>query len=173
MARTCWVGGIEAPRSWLRPFSRFFHLPNIPLVIASFLGALVWCLLFIRVPSFPGAWLSQAILTGCLILFFKHGFLNQFQVGKPGHRYEYYGGGVNVAGGYDSNRETVCGGPARTGQRSSCPGSAIRCRRQIKGGMDRAQGSRISPARSRSGISDGDRVTRSSWPPARARGIRR
>ncbi len=79
-----------------------YHLPNLPLVAASFLGALVWCLLFMRVPSFPGAWLSQAILTGCLILFFKHGLLNQFQVGKPGHRYEYYGGGVNVAGGYDS-----------------------------------------------------------------------
>ncbi len=80
-----------------------YHLPNLPLVGASFLGALVWCLLFMRVPSFTGAWLSQAILSGCLILFFKHGFLNQFQVGKPGHRYEYYGGGVNVAGGYDSN----------------------------------------------------------------------
>jgi hypothetical protein len=80
-----------------------YHLPNPPLVVASFLGALVWCLLFMRVPSFPSAWLSQAILTGCLILFFKHGFLNQFQVGKPGHRYEYYGGGVNVAGGYDSS----------------------------------------------------------------------
>lgn len=79
-----------------------YHLPNVSLVAASFLGALVWSLLFMRVPSFPGAWLSQAILTGCLILFFKHGFLNQFQVGKPGHRYEYYGGGVTVTGGYDA-----------------------------------------------------------------------
>ena len=82
-----------------------YHLPNLPLVAASFLGALVWCLLFMRTPSFAGAWLSQAILTGCLILFFKHGFLNQFQVGKPGHRYEYYGDGVNVAAGYDSARK--------------------------------------------------------------------
>jgi len=79
-----------------------YHLPNLPLVAASFLGALVWCALFIRVPNFAGAWLSQAVLTGCLVLFFKHGLLNQFEVGKPGHRYEYYGGGVNVAGGYDS-----------------------------------------------------------------------
>lgn len=79
-----------------------YHLPNLPLVAASFIGALVWCAIFMRVPNFMGAWLSQAILTGCLILFFKHGYLNQFQVGKPGHRYEYYGGGVNVAGGYDS-----------------------------------------------------------------------
>lgn len=79
-----------------------YHLPNLPLVAASFVGALVWCGLFMRAPNFMGAWLSQAILTGCLILFFKHGYLNQFQVGKPGHRYEYYGGGVNVAGGYDS-----------------------------------------------------------------------
>ncbi|MFB3905465.1 MAG: type II CAAX prenyl endopeptidase Rce1 family protein [Acidobacteriota bacterium] len=79
-----------------------YHLPNLPLVAASFLGGLVWCSLFMRVPSFPGAWLSQALLTGCLVLFFKHGFLNQFEVGKPGHRYEYYGAGVNVAGGYDS-----------------------------------------------------------------------
>jgi uncharacterized membrane protein YiaA len=78
-----------------------YHLPNLPLVAASFFGALAWCALFMRTPNFAGAWLSQAILTGCLILFFKHGFLNQFQVGKPGHRYEYYGGGVNVAGGYD------------------------------------------------------------------------
>ncbi|RPI21649.1 MAG: hypothetical protein EHM61_24255, partial [Acidobacteria bacterium] len=75
-----------------------YHLPNLPLVAASFSGALLWCLVFMRVPSFMGAWLSHAVLSGCLLLFFKHGLLSQFQVGKPGYRYEHYGTGVYVAG---------------------------------------------------------------------------
>ena len=78
-----------------------YHLPNPPLMLFSFLGALAWCLLFVRIPNLIWAALSQAILSACLLIFFKYSFLDQFEVGKPGHRYEYYGSGVNVAGGYD------------------------------------------------------------------------
>jgi hypothetical protein len=81
-----------------------FHLPNIPLMAVALAGGLLWCLLFARVPSFPWAWLSQAVLSLCLMVFLKYGHLDQLQVGKAGYRYSYYGGGVTVAGGYDAKR---------------------------------------------------------------------
>jgi hypothetical protein len=79
-----------------------FHLPNAPLMAVSLAGGLLWCLLFARIPSFPWAWLSQAALSIGLMVFLKYALLDQLQVGKPGHRYSYYGGGVMVAGGYDA-----------------------------------------------------------------------
>ncbi len=78
-----------------------YHLPNYPLVGATFVGGLFWCFLFTRIPNFFGAWLSQAFLTTLLILFFKYGWANQFEVGYPGNRYDFYGSGVKVAAGYD------------------------------------------------------------------------
>jgi hypothetical protein len=37
------------------------------------------------------------------MLFFKHGALNQFEVGRAGYRFDLYGSGVKVAAGYDRN----------------------------------------------------------------------
>ncbi len=79
-----------------------FHLPNPVLVTAAFAGGLLWCGLFTRVPSLPWAVLSQTLITTTLLLFFKYTPLNQFEVGMPGFRYDYYGSGVKVAAGYDA-----------------------------------------------------------------------
>jgi hypothetical protein len=82
-----------------------FHLPNAPLFAASLAGGLLWCSLFVRVPNLFGAWLSQALLVTTLLVFFKAGLLNHFEVGFGGHRYHFYGGGVQVAGGYDADKQ--------------------------------------------------------------------
>jgi hypothetical protein len=82
-------------------FFGLFHLPNMLLAILTALGGFVWCLVFSRVPNLFGAWLSQAVLGSLLIFFFKQGMLDNFQVGAPGYRYEYYGKGVVVGAGYD------------------------------------------------------------------------
>ncbi len=79
-----------------------YHLPNPSLMVFSFLGAAAWCAFFSRVPSLPWAAFSQTALTLLLVVFFKFNLLDQFAVGKPGYRYDFYGGGVKVAGGVDS-----------------------------------------------------------------------
>jgi hypothetical protein len=78
-----------------------FHIPNWPLTVLTLFGGVAWCLLFSAVPNLPWAWLSQTVLGLTLILFFKQGGLGQFEVGAPGFRYEGYGDGVQVAGGFD------------------------------------------------------------------------
>ena len=78
-----------------------YHLPNVTLALASLAGGILWCLLFFRVPNFIWSWLSHAIIVSLLMLFMKYSLLGQFEVGKPGYRYDYYGQGVKVAGGYD------------------------------------------------------------------------
>ncbi|MFZ0428854.1 MAG: hypothetical protein WAO20_12120, partial [Acidobacteriota bacterium] len=83
------------------------HYPSPLLVLLTFAGGLTWCLLFQRVPSLPGAWLSHAVLGSLLVLFFKQGGLDEFQVGLPGHRFESYGDGVQVAGGYNARGEPL------------------------------------------------------------------
>ncbi len=77
-----------------------YHLPNVTLALASLAGGLLWCLLFFRLPNFIWSWLSQAVLVTLLMFFMKYSLLGQFEVGKPGYRYDYYGQGVKVAGGY-------------------------------------------------------------------------
>jgi len=83
------------------------HAPDNTLVVLTLAGAFAWCLIFFRVPSFFGAWASQAVIGLLLILFFKQGALGQFQVGQPGFRYEGYGEGVQVAAGYDASGSPV------------------------------------------------------------------
>ncbi len=84
-----------------------YHLPNYPLVGVTFAGGLFWCFLFSRIPNFFGVWLSQAFLTSLLLLFFKYGWANQFEVGAPGYRYDFYGSGVKVAAGYDEHSNPI------------------------------------------------------------------
>ena len=84
-----------------------YHLPNYPLVGLTFVGGLFWCFLFTRIPNFFWVWLSQAFLTTLLFLFFKYGWANQFEVGYPGYRYDFYGSGVKVAAGYDEHRNPI------------------------------------------------------------------
>lgn len=82
-----------------------YHLPNLIFAGLSFLGAFLWTWVYQRVPNFLAAWSSHALLGCVLFLFFKQGLLDQMSVGYPGYRYDYYGGGVVVAAGYDDNRE--------------------------------------------------------------------
>ena len=84
-----------------------YHLPNYPLVGLTFVGGLFWCFLFTQIPNFFWVWLSQAFLTTLLLLFFKYDWANQFEVGYPGYRYDFYGSGVKVAAGYDEHRNPV------------------------------------------------------------------
>jgi hypothetical protein len=79
------------------------HYPSPLLVLLTFAGGLAWCLSFQRVPSLPGVWFSHAVLGILLVLFFKQGCLDEFQIGLPGHRFESYGDGVQVAGGYGAD----------------------------------------------------------------------
>ncbi len=85
------------------------HWPNLPLSCLTFLGGLLWCSLFVKAPSLWGATLSQTSLTILLMLFFKSGPLDHFQVGAPGKRFEYYGEGVRVAAGYGKSGEPMVG----------------------------------------------------------------
>ncbi len=78
------------------------HWPHPTLVLLTFGGALGWCGLFLRTPSWPGVWLSHAVLGVLLVLLFKQGGIDQFRVGLDGYRFESYGDGVQVAAGYDS-----------------------------------------------------------------------
>ncbi len=84
-----------------------FHWPNVTLATLTFAAGLAWCLLFTYVPNFFWAWGTQGVLAITLAIFFKAGPLDQFQVGRPGYRYEYFGGGALVAGGYDSQGRPV------------------------------------------------------------------
>ncbi len=84
-----------------------YHLPNYPLVALTFLAGVFWCLLFALIPNLFWAWMSQAVLATVFMLFFKYSLVNQLQVGLPGYRYQFYGGGVKVAAGYDAGNEAV------------------------------------------------------------------
>ncbi len=82
-----------------------YHLPNPSLTAFTFCGALIWGRLFRRTPSLPWAALSHVGLSVILLGFFRTGLLDQFGVGRPGYRYDYYGGGVKVAGGIDAHEK--------------------------------------------------------------------
>lgn len=84
-----------------------YHLPNYPLVAITFLAGLFWCVLFALIPNLFWAWISQAALATVFMLFFKYSLMGQFQVGLPGYRYQFYGGGVKVAAGYNANNQAV------------------------------------------------------------------
>lgn len=79
-----------------------FHLPNLPLVAATLLGGALWCWSFRRVPNLLAVSLSHALLAALVLVFFKFSLFNQFQIGRPGQRYEAFGDGVLVASGYDA-----------------------------------------------------------------------
>ena len=101
------VGGSLVPVFFAAALFALYHLPNYPLVLVTFIGGLFWCFLFTRIPNFFWVWLSQAFLTTIVLLFFKYNFANQFEVGYPGNRYDFYGSGVKVAAGYDAHRSPV------------------------------------------------------------------
>ncbi len=84
-----------------------YHLPNYSLVCLTFLGGLLWCFLFVRIPNLFWAWLSQALLGTVFLLFFKYDLANEFQIGHPGYRYEFYGSGVKVGAGYDAQGNPI------------------------------------------------------------------
>lgn len=84
-----------------------FHLPNYPLMLASFCGALAWCWIFTRAPNLPVLSLSHALLGLLLSGFFKFDGMEQFRVGKGGYPYTIYGDGVQVAAGYDGQRQPI------------------------------------------------------------------
>ena len=79
-----------------------FHLPNLPLVAATLLGGALWCWMFRRVPNLFAVALSHALLAALVLVFFKFGLFQQFQIGRPGQRYEAFGDGVVVASGHDA-----------------------------------------------------------------------
>lgn len=81
------------------------HLPNLPLVVATLFGGLLWCWLFQRVPNLFAISISHTLLVSLALVFFKFSLFNQFQIGQPGHRYESFGDGVLVASGYDGTGE--------------------------------------------------------------------
>lgn len=80
-----------------------YHLPNYPLMGLSLIGGLAWCLVYRRRPNLVAAWMSQAVLSLLMLVFFKFSHLDQFEVGMNASRYEAYGDGVQVAAGYDSS----------------------------------------------------------------------
>ncbi|HSR66847.1 MAG TPA: CPBP family glutamic-type intramembrane protease [Acidobacteriota bacterium] len=89
-----------------------FHLPNWPLMAASFLGGLVWCWSFSRRPNLWAVALSHALLGLLVSFFFKFDGMQQFRVGKAGHPYDNFGDGVAVAAGYDAaNRPFIAALP--------------------------------------------------------------
>ena len=110
---------IAASRSAVVLAATFFcllHWPNSLLTLLTFGGGLLWCALFLKAPSLWGVTLSQTTLTILLMMFFKFGALDHFQVGAPGKRFEYYGEGVRVAAGHDDAAEPMIGtlpGPDR------------------------------------------------------------
>ncbi len=101
------VRGSLGPALLAASLFALYHLPNYPLVTLAFLGGLLWCLLFARIPSLFWAWVSHASVAVVLLVFFKYGLVDQFQVGSPGYRYEFYGTGVKVAAGYDVNNQAI------------------------------------------------------------------
>lgn len=82
-----------------------FHLPNPPLVAVTLVGGALWCWLFRRVPNLFAVSLSHALLAALVLVFFKFSLFDQFQIGRPGQRYEAFGDGVLVASGYDAAGE--------------------------------------------------------------------
>jgi hypothetical protein len=82
-------------------FFALIHLPNTALVIASLIGALVWCRIFLKVPNLFVVSLSHALLGIFLVIFFKFSGFEQLQVGKSGYAYRTFGDGVLVATGRD------------------------------------------------------------------------
>jgi len=83
------------------------HSPNIPLVLLTFAGGVVWCWMFSRFPNIFAVSVSHAFLAILLLSFFKFSHLHSLQIGKAGFRYEAYGAGVLVAGGHDELRRPV------------------------------------------------------------------
>ncbi len=83
------------------------HLPNAALVIASLMGALVWCRIFSKAPNLLVVSVSHALLGVLLVIFFKFNGFDQLHVGKAGYAYRCYGDGVLVASGYDAAGEPV------------------------------------------------------------------
>jgi membrane protease YdiL (CAAX protease family) len=81
------------------------HLPNAALVVASLVGALVWCRIFLRVPNLFVVSFSHALLGILLVVFFKFSGFDQLQVGRSGFAFRTYGDGVIVAAGYDRSRQ--------------------------------------------------------------------
>jgi len=77
------------------------HLPNSTLVVASLVGALVWCGVFLKVPNLFLVSCAHTLLGILLVVFFKFNGLDQLQVGRSGYAYRAYGDGVLVAAGYD------------------------------------------------------------------------
>jgi membrane protease YdiL (CAAX protease family) len=77
------------------------HLPNTALVVASLIGALVWCRIFLKVPNIFVVSLSHALFGILLVVFFKFSGFDQLQVGRSGYAYRTYGDGVLVATGRD------------------------------------------------------------------------
>lgn len=79
-----------------------FHLPNFPLMALSLMGGLLWCWIFWRAPNLLAVTLSHVVLAFLALVLFKAGGSADFQVGRPGYRYEAFGGGVLVATGHDA-----------------------------------------------------------------------
>jgi hypothetical protein len=63
--------------------------------------------MFSRFPNIFAVSISHAFLAILLLSFFKFSHLHSLQIGKAGFRYEAYGDGVLVAGGYDELRRPV------------------------------------------------------------------
>ncbi|HSR54430.1 MAG TPA: CPBP family intramembrane glutamic endopeptidase [Acidobacteriota bacterium] len=82
-----------------------YHLPNWPLMAASFLGGLAWCWIFTRRPNLWAVAISHALLGLLISFFFKFDGLQQFRVGKGGHPYDNFGAGVTLAAGYDASNQ--------------------------------------------------------------------
>lgn len=72
------------------------HLPAPELVLFCFVGAVAYCSIFSRVPNIYPLALAHSLLA--VLLLVSTG--GDFRIGKPGHRFGAYGGGVLVAGGY-------------------------------------------------------------------------
>lgn len=80
----------------------FYHLPNYPLMVLSLFGGAAWCMAYRRHPNLLAAWMSQAILSLLVLVFFKYSHLEHFEIGLDASRYEAYGDGTLVAAGYDA-----------------------------------------------------------------------
>jgi hypothetical protein len=83
------------------------HLPNVALVMASLIGALVWTRIFLKAPNIFVVSLSHALLGILVVIFFKFSGFDQLHVGKAGYAYQSFGDGVLVASGYDASGKPI------------------------------------------------------------------
>ncbi len=88
-------------------FFALIHSPSVLLIALTFLGALFWGWMFSRVANLFTLSLSHAILAVVTLAVWGGGEKEILRVGKPGYRYEAYGGGVLVAGGYDEQGRPI------------------------------------------------------------------